>query len=62
VKSQTKDEYYIHSNWTDEEIRQFRRNVRRHNICIRHNLKWDEYSREKEKGNKKIMDYKSILI
>ena len=36
-RSQKPGEYYIHENWSDEEVRQFRRNVRRHNICIRHN-------------------------
>jgi hypothetical protein len=46
---QTAEDYYIHSNWTDEQIRQFRRNVRRHNICIRQQIKWDEYSKKKEK-------------
>ena len=50
--SQTNNDYFISPNWTDQEIRQFRRNVRKHNICIRHNLKWDEYSVEKERGKK----------
>ena len=27
--------YYIHSNWTDAEVKQFRKNVRRQNICVR---------------------------
>ncbi len=46
--NQTCEDYYIHSNWTDSEIKQFRRNVRRHNICIRHRIDWTEYSREVE--------------
>lgn len=33
---QSKNEYFIHPNWSDKAIRKFRRNVRRHNICIRH--------------------------
>lgn len=37
-KSQTSLDYYIHPNWTDEEVKQFRKNVRRHNICVRHSF------------------------
>ena len=32
-------DYYISPLWSDDEVRQFRRNVRRHNICIRHDMK-----------------------
>jgi hypothetical protein len=35
-KRQTSKDYYISPNWTDEEVKQFRSNVRKHNICIRH--------------------------
>ena len=27
--------YYIHPNWTNEEIRTYRKNIRRQNICVR---------------------------
>lgn len=37
-KGQTNKEYHIHDNWTDAEVRKFRRNVRRHNICVRHEV------------------------
>lgn len=57
-RKQGPDEYYIHNNWTDEEVRQFRRNVRRHNICIRHNMKY--HSRMAEL--KKISKEDSMLI
>ena len=57
-RSQGKDEYYIHEGWTDEEVRQFRRNVRRHNICIRHNMKY--HSRKAE--IKKISKEESMRI
>jgi len=35
---QTPSEYYIHENagWTDILVKQFRRNIRRQNICVRH--------------------------
>jgi len=34
-KSQTNEDYFIHRKWTDAEVKQFRKNVRRHNICVR---------------------------
>lgn len=37
---QTSDDYYIHDNWTDEEVRVFNSNVRRHNTCIRYESKY----------------------
>jgi hypothetical protein len=39
-KPQTTQDYYIHEekNWSDYLIKQFRRNVRRQNICVRQNL------------------------
>ena len=32
------NEYHINSNWTDAEVKQFRKNIRRQNICIRQNI------------------------
>ena len=39
-REQTTDDYYIHeeNNWTDTKVRKFRRNIRRHNICMRHEV------------------------
>jgi len=34
AKSQGEDEYYIHSGWSDKQVRAFRRAVRRQNIAI----------------------------
>jgi len=34
-KKQTDKDYYIHPTWTDAEVKQFRKNVRRQNICVR---------------------------
>lgn len=31
-------DYHINPNWTDTEVKQFRKNVRRHNICVRQNI------------------------
>lgn len=57
-KQQTNDDYYIHPNWTDEEVKAFRKNVRQHNICVRHSFLF--YSKMFErvyanKNNKKIL-------
>jgi len=45
-KKQTCKDYYIDPGWSDNRVKQFRRNIRRHNICIRHGFKF--YSRELE--------------
>lgn len=39
-RNQTSDDYYIHKekDWTDAKVRKFRRNIRRHNICMRHEV------------------------
>jgi len=34
-KIQTNADYFIHKNWSDPLIKQFRKNVRRQNICVR---------------------------
>lgn len=39
-QNQTSKEYYISSYWTDTEVKTFRRNCRRHNLCISRNQKW----------------------
>jgi len=43
IKGQTSKDYYIHDGWTDELIKQFRKNIREQNICIRHRFPF--YSR-----------------
>jgi len=49
AKGQSEDEYHIHKKggWTDEKIREFRRNVRRQNICVR--FGYDFYSPDFER-------------
>lgn len=37
-KAQDASAYYIHPNWIDRLIREFRRNIRRQNICVRYRL------------------------
>jgi hypothetical protein len=46
---QSGEEYFIHPNWTDKGIRKFRRNVRRHNICVRHDVDYHSYLMERKK-------------
>jgi len=53
-KGQTGDDYYIHDNWSDEKVRQFRRNVRRQNMCIRQDVKFYSKTLETKKVDKKI--------
>ncbi len=55
LRSQTNEDYYIHPNWSDELVKQYRRNIREQNICIRHRL--SEYNRKLERlGNKKLSE------
>lgn len=39
-REQGPEDYHIHieSGWTDAKVRKFRRNIRRHNICMRHEV------------------------
>lgn len=58
---QTNDEYHINPNWTDDEVRTFRRNVRRHNICIRHDMKYHSNKAERKKISKEAsMKYRDM--
>jgi AAA15 family ATPase/GTPase len=43
-------EYHINPNWTDAEVKQFRKNVRRTNICVRHDFPYHSKLLE-NKGN-----------
>ena len=46
---QTSEDYFIHENWTDAGIRKFRRNVRRNNICVRHDVDYHSALLERKK-------------
>ena len=48
-KHQTNEDYHINPNWTDHEIRKFRRNIRRHNICMRHEVDYHSSILERKK-------------
>lgn len=47
--------YHIDPNWTDAEVKQFRKNVRRQNICVRQNLEFHSKLLEHKKEYTKEM-------
>lgn len=51
---QTSKDYYIHSKWTDAEVKQFRRNVRKQNICVRHGFEFHSGLLERKGVAKKL--------
>ena len=55
--NQTDADYHIHTNsgWTDALVRQFRRNVRRHNICARHGFPFYSKAFEHKRVRKSLM-------
>jgi len=48
-RGQTEKDYHIHkeAGWTDSLVRQFRKNIRRQNICVRHSFPF--YSKDLER-------------
>ncbi len=46
---QTHEDYWINPNWTDQEVRKFRRNIRRHNICVRQGCDYHSALMERKK-------------
>ena len=48
-RSQTSKDYFIHPKWTDSEVKQFRKNVRRQNICVRMGTNKYDKSLERKK-------------
>ncbi|MFW9880420.1 MAG: radical SAM protein [Candidatus Thorarchaeota archaeon] len=44
--------YHINENWTDAEVKQFRKNIRRQNICIRQNFKFHSKLLENKRYSK----------
>jgi hypothetical protein len=51
-KEQTNYDYFIHSKWTDADVKQFRKNVRRQNICVRMGTSVYDKSIEQKKKTK----------
>lgn len=44
------EDYHINSNWTDAEVKQFRKNVRKQNICVRQNYLYHSKLLENKKN------------
>jgi hypothetical protein len=59
-KKQTNDDYFIHPNWTDKQIKLFRKKVREQNIMIRHGFNF--YSRELEIWGQHRRKEKQLII
>lgn len=63
---QTNKDYYIHreAGWTDILVKQFRKNIRRQNICLRHGFPFYSKSFEHKsfgkETTKKVKDLKNI--
>lgn len=61
---QTNSDYYIHENygWTDEKIKLFRKNIRRQNICVRHDFPFYSKAFEhKSYGKETIKKLRGII-
>lgn len=55
---QTSEDYFIHPKWTDAEVKQFRKNVRRQNICVR--MGFPFYSKTLEQKKVKKEDFRKL--
>lgn len=51
-RKQTPEEYHIHKGWTDQLIRKFKRNIRKHNICVRYKFQYHTTTLEKNQNKK----------
>jgi len=58
IIGQTSKDYYIHekAGWTDAFVKQFRKNVRRQNICVRHRLPFYSKNFEHKKFGRDIIN------
>jgi len=45
-------DYYIHPNWMDAEVKQFRKNLMRQNICVRQDISFYYRKIENKQLNK----------
>jgi hypothetical protein len=60
LKQDSKD-YYIHDLWSDETVKRFRRNIRRHNICVRHDFNFHSSVLERKGLSKETISmYKKL--
>jgi hypothetical protein len=52
ARRQGPEDYFIHPAWSDEEVREFRRRCRRHNIEIRFGRSYEQYRAWRAAGGK----------
>ena len=52
LKKQSANDYFIHPKWSDNLIKEFRRRVRRQNICVRHGFPFYSKSLETKRVTK----------
>lgn len=52
-KEQTGKDYFIHPKWTDQQVKEFRRSIRRHNICVRQGFRFHSSVLERKKVSKR---------
>jgi len=58
---QSSEDYFIHPKWSDAEVKQFRRNIRRQNICVRHGFRFYSSLLERKRVSKKLsMELRSL--
>ncbi len=61
IIGQNNEDYYVHPKWTDSEIKQFRRNIRRQNIATRQNLQfYSKLCEQKKIDKEKIRKLNSL--
>lgn len=56
-KNQTNEDYYIHPNWSDIEIKKFNQNVRRHNMCLRFGTLFHSRKMQYKKVSKELSNF-----
>jgi len=54
-------EYHISSNWTDAQIKQFRKNVRKQNVCIKWGFSYYDSSSPLKLFNMDVLDLKKYF-
>lgn len=60
--SQGSESYFIHPKWSDAEVKQFRRNVRRQNICVRQDFRFHSGVLERKGVSKRLsMELRNLL-
>lgn len=54
---QTNEDYYIHPNWSDDLVKKFNQNVRRHNMCLRFGTLFHSRKMQYKKVSKEMSNF-----